>query len=396
MSIGHIDTESVLEEARKWAFGTGADEAPSLQSLDDLTPWAHARVRFAARTLAASKGGLVVSSGGTTGTPKLTVISPDMGLPRILPHWSPLGEGDVLLNMFSTGRMWGAQYFYNALALHSRSTVAPIGGLTPEDAEEWADTIVDMGVNALCGTPNLLARFGTALHTAGIRLPVRTVIWTGEPMTPARHTAITQVFPQAGLWGNYGSIETFVIGVSNPLCEPGTLHLLPGQLLETDHDGALLTRVGEGWPVPAVRFRLGDRIGPAACACGSPDGFTVLGRADDSFKLYGSMLRASDVLRQAAQVEDIGEAQVVLHHEQGAPAAALLMELRFTGPADEEAVRAEMASRIDGMGILDRHTPEALRFLRVEDVERSPSSDKVLPLVRREAGLPLMREGVNT
>ncbi|MDS1271524.1 hypothetical protein RIF23_14590 [Lipingzhangella sp. LS1_29] len=384
MSIGTAGADHVLAEARRW-LGP-ANDPDDLQDFADLTPWTFTRMQDAARTRARSNGGLVVASGGTTGAPKLTVMAPNLGVPRLLPHWRPLGAGDVLLNLFSPGRMWGAQYFYNALSGYCQSTVAPIGSLAPKDVAEWAPTLAGLGVNAIAGAPNAVARFAEAVSANGVDLDVRTIIWAGEPMTPARSTVIHEAFPEAGLWGNYGSIETFVIGVNRPGCRTDVFHLLPDQLLEPEDEGALLSRVGEGWPAPAVRFRLGDRVEPMTCPCADGHAFRVVGRVDDQFKLCGVMLRAGDILERAVTIPGVREAQLLLYCDPADPAAVTSLQLHYT-EAEREAhgVRSELVRRTDGLDILDLSVPDTVSVKRVAVLERSPRTDKVLPVLWRDA-----------
>lgn len=383
-AIGSVRTDDLLAEAARWS-----EESPRhgvCPSAATPPPWTLERLQAAAEDRARADGGFVVASGGTNGRPKLTVLAPDLGVGRVLANWRPLRPGDRLLNLFSTGRMWGAHYFYNAVAVHSRSTVAPMGALSPEEFTEWADTVVGMGVTALAGAPNVLARFAETVRGAGVTLPIRSVIWSGEPMTRARAEAIRSAFPEAGLWGNYGSIETFVVGVSRPKCRLGALHLLPGQLLEPQEEGALLTRTGDGWPVPAWRFRLGDRIRPAECPCGEGDAFEVTGRADDRFKLYGGMVRIGEVLDCALLVKGVHEAQLILHADPYVPSAVVGMCLRYTGPLHDAAqVREALLRGIEDLEVCDRHTPEAVAVEHVADMERNPRTNKVLPVVRRTA-----------
>lgn len=368
-------------EARRWN-----DVADDVRDLDDLQPWDMTDLRNAMRRQATTDGGTVVLSGGTTGAPKLSVIAPDMGVPRLLATWRPLGPGDVLLNLFAMGRMWGAHYYYNTLAAYSSCTVAPVGALHPHEVAEWVPALTELGVTALAGAPNVLARFATAIHDTGADLPVRTVIWSAEPMTPPRAATIRAAFPAAGLWANYGSIETFPIGVNKPDCPLETMHLLPGQLLEPSERGALLTRVGTGWPAPAVRFRLGDRVRPVDCRCGEADAFEVLGRTDDRFKLCGSMLGAADILQRATGVDGVEEAQLVLYRDVTTPTVVTRLCLRYTGAAtDPGVVRTGLVGSVARLAAVDRHTPEAVAVERVADVERNPRTNKVLPVLWRDA-----------
>jgi phenylacetate-CoA ligase len=261
-----------------------------------------------------------------------------------------------------------------------------MGALSPVEFADWADSLAGMKVNAVAGAPNMLARFAEMVVRSGLHLPVRAVIWAGEAMTDARVSAIREAFPGAGLWGNYGSIETFVIGVSWPACGLGAIHLLPDQLLEPDDDGALLTRVGEGWPVPALRFRLGDRIGPADCACGAGDAFRVLGRADDNFKIFGGMVRAGEVLENASRIEGVDDVQLVLYHDPEVASAVVGLRLRYTGRnTDTTTVRGRLVHSIEDLEILERHTPEAIAVDHVPDVQRSANTNKVIPVLRQPA-----------
>ena len=401
-TIGSVTTDEVLAEATRLRGTSGAGGAGDPTGADDTTgaggagaggagqeapgPWSHAELRARSEERARSAGGVFVASGGTSGEPKLTVMAPDLGVPRVMADWRPLGPGDVLLNLFSTGKMWGAHYFYNALATACRSTVAPMGALHPEEFGQWVDVIRDMRVNALAGAPNVLARFAEAALAAGVELPVRAVIWSGEPMTRARVATLGRAFPAAGLWGNYGSIETFVIGTSNPECRLGALHLLPGQLVELAEEGALLTRVGDGWPTPAWRFRLGDRLRPTECPCGKADAFEVAGRADDNVKLYGGMVSVGEVHARAARIDGVHDTQLVLYRDPEVPSAVLGMRLRYTGThPDPAAVRATLVHAMEDLELCDRHTPEAFVVEHADDVERSPRTHKVLPVLWRTA-----------
>jgi phenylacetate-coenzyme A ligase PaaK-like adenylate-forming protein len=360
--------------------------APPPAGTGDGPPWTHPDLAAAATAGARRDGGLMVCSGGTTGRPKITAIAPHLGVPRVFARWRPLGPGDVLLNLFSVGRMWGAQYFYNAFALHSRATVAPMGALSPAEVRQWAPEITGMGVTAIAGAPNVLAHFADTVRQAGLRLPVRVALWSGEPMTGARQDAIRAAFPGVGLWGNYGSIETFVIATSGPRCRLGALHLLPDQFLEPDDGGALLTRHGDGWPTAARRFRLGDRLTAADCPCGAPDTFEVLGRADDSFKLGGGMIEAGVVLRNAAAIDGVDDAQLVLYRDPRVPAAVVGMRVHYTGPNHDTArVREQLVLGYEDLEVLDRHTPEALVVQHVPSLVRHPATDKVVPVSWRDA-----------
>lgn len=348
-------------------------------------PWTHDDLTVASAGLATRRGGFVVASGGTTGDPKIITLSPDLGVPRVIDSWRPFGVGDVMLNLFPTGRLWGAHYFYNAVATNLKAIAVPMGALGPDDLSDWIDVIRDLKVTALAGAPNVVAGFADMLLREKIRLNIRSIVWSGEPLTPGHVKRIKQSFPKAGFWGNYGSIETFVIGVSHDTCRLGVLHLLPGQCLEIDDHGALLTRSGDGWPVPAWRFRLGDRIATASCTCGNKYGFEILGRADDAFKLYGGRVRIGDLLRNATSIQGVVGAQAILYRDPDVPAAIMGLVVRYTGQRHPLEVRQELVSSLQDLTICDRHTPEAIRIEKVGALDVHPRTLKVLPVIWREA-----------
>ncbi|RPF20749.1 AMP-binding protein [Myceligenerans xiligouense] len=374
-TIGHVTDEDLARALGRGGPGT---------ALADTAPWSFAELRDAARGAERRNGRLVVASGGTSGIPKLTVIRGDMGIPALLRHWSPLRDGDVLLNLFSPGRLWGAHHFYNALGLRSGADVVPMGVLEGTDAAGWAETFADLGVSALAGAPNVLAAFADAMRAAGARLPVRSVVWSGEPMTPGRLRRLRQAFPDAGFWANYGSIETFVVGVNWPECDAGTLHLLPGQILEPDDGGALLTRIDDRWPAPALRYRLGDVLLGASCACHRPDAFRVGSRTNDTVKLFGTRVSCTDVVRQVESLHTVDEAQIVLCGS-GAAGTPDRIRVRYTGQAEPSVVRRHLLEGHYGLRFVTEHTPEALAVEHVAGLARNSRTHKVMTVTREPA-----------
>lgn len=371
MTIGQV-TGTELERT------LGSAGTPAV--IGEAALWTFAELREAARGAERRNGRLVVASGGTSGVPKLTVIRGDLGVPELLDHWSPLHDGDVLLNLFSPGRLWGAHYFYNALGLSSGADVVPMGVLERTDAAGWAETFTDLGISALAGAPNVLAAFADTMRAVGIRLPVRSVIWSGEPMTPGRLRRLRRAFPDAGFWANYGSIETFVIGVNWPECEVGTLHLLPGQFLELNDEGALLTRVDDHWPAPALRYRLGDVLLATSCVCHRPDAFRVGSRTNDTVKLFGTRVSCTDVVQRVESLDAVDDVQIVL---RGARAAGSpdQIQVRFTGRATPSAVRQHLLEEHPGLRFVTEHTPEALTIERVGGLARNSRTHKVLTVI---------------
>ncbi|MEU3744655.1 MULTISPECIES: hypothetical protein [Streptomyces] len=379
--IGRLDPERIRAETARLATLGGAPQGGGESGPD--------QVAAVTRALAAGAGGQVVASGGTTGRIKLTTIAPDQGIPRLVRSWRPLGPGDVLLNLFRPGRLWGAHYFYNTLATHCRASVLPMGPVSRRELTEWATVFEVSGVNALAGAPSVLADFADVVRETGITLPVSKVVWAGEPLTEARRRAVELAFPGARTWGNYGSIETYVIATSGPDCAPGLVHLLPDQELEYDTEHTWLSRTGDGWPAPAMRYRLGDRIDAAsACPCGGADAFRVLGRTDDRLKFYNTMVRLGDLLEVVRGVPGVADAQLLLVPDPSAASALGGVVIRWTAhesgaagpaPTGSDRVRAELLRRVYALEVIAAQHPDSVAVEWTDLLDRNARTGKVIP-----------------
>ncbi|WP_344263815.1 phenylacetate--CoA ligase family protein [Streptomyces sodiiphilus] len=378
-SIGRLPVPEVLAHADRLARTGGPSVPQGARELADLPVTGPAEVLGISRNAAERHGALLLSSGGTTGEPKLTFVPHHQAVERLSARWRPLVPGSIMLNAFNAGRMWASHYYMQRLAEHSGATVIPFGPLTAEDAMAWAPRLARIGVTAVAGTPTGLADLAEGVLAAGAELPVKTVIWMAEPWTDTKRDAVTRAFPQAGFWGNYGSVETYVIAVNDPRCDPAVLHLLPEQVLEPDDGGALLTRVGEGWTVPVVRYRLGDRVAPAECRCGRGDGLRVLGRADDMVKFRGATFGIGEVLDVVRSVPGVTEAQLGLAGADGDRRTAERLTVRFLGTADAEDVTAELLRAFDRFRQVMSHHPKAVTAVRAERLARIDRTTKVPP-----------------
>ncbi|MFF4605811.1 AMP-binding protein [Streptomyces sp. NPDC001339] len=387
--IGHIPTDLLLAHARDLAAAGGPPVPESAREVTDLAVTGPVEIYAHTRAAAAQgTGSVLMSSGGTTGRPKLTHVPHGMGLERLLDFWRPLRPGDVLLNLFNAGRMWGSHYYMQTLAEKSHCTVIPSGPYSPEEVAGWLEMFEEVGVNALAGTPTGLADFAQGVLDAGTSipaLPVRTIIWMAEPWTGNKRDLVREAFPDAGLWGNYGSVETWVMAANQPGCDETTLHLLPSQIMEPDEDGALLSRVGDGWTVPVVRYRLGDRVAPATCRCGRPDALTVLGRADDSLTLRSALFKVSELIDLVREEPGVVEAQLRLTRSTDSARAASALTLDFTGTAAPEAVRARLTGEFYHLAAVARQYPDALRARRVSRLARIERTNKVPAMVWQES-----------
>ncbi len=383
--IGSIPVEGVREHAEALAALGGPEVPARTDRLPDFAVSGPPEIYLATRAAAEHGGSVLMSSGGTTGKPKLTHLPHGMGLERLMRSWSPLGPGNVMLNLFNAGRMWGSHYYMQTLAEKSHCTIIPSGPYPPDEVERWLSMFKEVGLDALAGTPTGLADFAEGVLAAGETIPVKVIIWMGEPWTGNKRESVRRAFPEAGLWGNYGSVETWVMATNRPGCEETVLHVLPDQVIEPDEEGALLTRAGDGWTVPTVRYRLGDCVEPAQCPCGRPDGLRVTGRADDSVSLRSGLFRVSELLDLARQEPGVTDGQLVLTRSTDSAKAASAFVLEFTGDAEPDAVRDRLLREYYHLAAIDRQYPGAITVRRVAALNRIDRTNKIPAAVWQEA-----------
>lgn len=360
----------------------------TVENLDQQPVIGAAQILPLSRRFTRGTGALLMSSGGTTGQPKITYVAYHQALDRLRRQWWPLAPGDLLLNLFTPGRMWASHYYMQALAERSGCDVIPAGPYSPAEIGDWLDTFNRLGVDAAAGNPTALADLARGVLDAGGTLPIRKLIWMAEPWTRAKEETVRAAFPEAEIWGNYGSVENYVIATNTPACDLATLHLMPEQLLELDDEGALLSRAGDGWTVPVVRYRLGDRIAPAVCRCGREDGLRVLGRADDAVKVYGTLIGVGEVLSLVAGRADVDEAQLVLTPGKDGDRSVSRMTVQFTGAAAAPEILDELLRKFYDLGVVAQHYPEAIAVRAVQRLGRVSRTNKVPPMIWLADGEP--------
>ncbi|MCO1335646.1 hypothetical protein MO867_15015, partial [Microbulbifer sp. OS29] len=282
----------------------------------------------------------------------------------------------ILLNLFNPGRLWGAHYFIQSLAERCQSIVIPAGPFTPSEITNWAKMLQDTGINALAGAPTGLADFSQGLQQTGYTLPIDTIIWMGETWTKTTLRTVQRAFPSAGFWCDYGSVETHSIAVNCPDCDLNKFHLLTDQLIELDDQGALLTRIGDGWTVPIVRYRLGDLIQQASCPCGRPNALALLGRADDSVSLCSALLSVSRLLQLTYENEGVEEVQILLCRKDSAQKSADSIIVQFTGRADAEKVRKHLLNGAHNLAAVVKQYPLSFKSQRVKALKRISRTNK--------------------
>jgi phenylacetate-CoA ligase len=391
MADADFQVRRAVERARRLPhfsrkYGEGAAVAGA-QELEGLPPMDKADLAACAdavkeRARAEGAGAYVFGSGGTTGTPKLSFISGDFFLDEIVQVWRPLARGDVFLNTFAPGKLWSSHYFYNQLAVRLGAITIPVGSMEGAENDAWSEFADDFGVTAIGGTATALGELLAASERSGrTLLGVTAVLWVGEPLRRQTLELLRRVTPRAGLWGLYGSTETWVIGFNTPDCEPPVFHVLPYQYVEIDGSRRLsVTNTHPSCINPLVRYRVGDLASRTECGCGRAAAVRLHGRADAAVKFRGALLHADELVDLVCGAGDVENAQVAMVSGRDGRERLEIRCLGGTG-FDEEAVRAFVLARSLDLSNLFDDDPEGLRILPVERLETTRRSVKTPTLV---------------
>jgi acyl-CoA synthetase (AMP-forming)/AMP-acid ligase II len=348
---------------------------------DDIT-------RCAAEVMA---GGLrrgpayLFTSGGSTADPKLAWIPCAMHLPELLSCWQPLRPGDVLANLAMPGRLWSAHYCYNRVAEHAGAGVIGLGNIGDDEWGRWLDFLHANGTTAVAGTPSQLLRLLTyaGRHAHPILTRLRAGLWFGEACEPELLDVRDTYAPGFGLWGNYGSTETWVIGHNSPGCPADTFHVLPYQHVDLVDGAVLVTTVHPEAVSPVVRYRIGDRAEFVTCPCGNAGpALRLLGREGSLIKFGGTLVSPQDFAALARQQSGVAGAQIAVLTGPGTEVMQVRVVAAPGAAPDLAAIRdALLGSHVDlGFGL--RGEDDTFVVRQVDALASSPQSGKTPVLIR--------------
>ncbi|WP_433617738.1 phenylacetate--CoA ligase family protein [Dactylosporangium sp. CA-139114] len=334
----------------------------------------------------------VFQSGGSTGAPQVGYAPTGLYMREVYEQWQPIGPGDVFVNGWSAGKMWGAHFLVNALTDHAHCTAMNLGAMTRDEYDPWLRFFAARRVTAFGGTPSVLRLiFGHARDT-GVKLPdLRAVLYLGEAWNEQLDEDLAAVAPNARRWGMFGSTETWVVGTNTPDCPADTWHPLPSQLVCAGggEDEMLdFTTLNPAGLNPVLRYRTGDAGRLVACPCGREGrAFQVLGRRDGLIKFRGHLVNVDDLVRDVATVAGVARAQLVV--KEFTDRGSVLEVLVLPGGAPQaglaEDVRRHLLGSAFGPSIVFQRNADALEVSVVEALVGNERTGKVPNLVRRPA-----------
>jgi phenylacetate-CoA ligase len=328
----------------------------------------------------------VFQSGGSTGSPMVGYAPTGLYMREVHEHWGALDAGDVVVNAWSAGKMWGAHYLFNELIDLAGCVAMSLGAIAKEEYGAWFDFFAASGVTAIGGTPSVLRLLFAHAREHGHRLPsLRKVLFLGEAWDARLDEDIARVAPDARRWGMFGSTETWVMATNTPDCAADTWHLMPSQLVHFGEDELMdFTSLKPDGLNPVLRYRTGDAGRVVPCPCGVT-GLQVLGRRDGLVKFRGHLVNVADLVTQVSGVAGVQRAQLVVHTyaDRGAVLEVLLLAARDAGDVAGR-VREHIVSSAFGPSIVFQRVPESLRVTVADALISNDRTGKTANLVTRQ------------
>ena len=296
-----------------------------------------------------------------------------------------LGEAGIItpdtvaLNLFAGRLMYRSMEIFTDYCEQLGATSLPVES-TATDA-----TAIDIArafhANMIIGEPGRLAQLAQHLRDTGQRLPVQRVLAAGEAVRPAQRRLFAEVFATDVLLSAYGSAETGVWAYRGADDDADVFHYDPRMLhieiLETDADGVGVMVVTNliRRHVPVLRYRMGDRARWISQG-ETRSTFQFVGREASSFTLDGSYFNLPAV---APVFEEMTDYQ--LHLSLDAESLRDRLEVRVVPPDGIWNDLREQALESRLSGILGDGFRLAIRPMKSEELERSPTSRKVRRIV---------------
>ncbi|CVL09214.1 uncharacterized protein FPRN_14491 [Fusarium proliferatum] len=346
--------------------------------------------------------GVLMKTGGTTGTPKFTSYSQI----ELLRTASLLADGLLHAGLRAGDRvdLFYAGDLYGSFLLHILSVISlpipaiqiPIGGLMAPDVT--AQLLRTCRATAVLSTITSLVRLASYCRPKHQRfLSVTAVMFGGEPMFEDQVAAVAYLFPNATIRSCiYGSIDAGVVAVSAGSSDPAEhIVLSAAAIVEilVDRDGELIPTEEENISgtlvvtnlirdlTPVIRYPTGDR----AEWVDKPAGiFRLLGRSNNAVRLGPVSLDISH-LRQLARAVlktvAIEAFQVVVTRQDCKDAMEIMINTSEPPPAASGEAIIEMLNEQRPM--LKKHiemglvAPAKVCFKSICEMKANPRSGKL-------------------
>jgi phenylacetate-CoA ligase len=301
------------------------------------------------------EGMMVISTGGSTGVARYTVMTYsewDRFCDVQAAALALLGAGpaDRVANLFIAGSLWPSFLGVHEAIRRVGAVHLPISGNIPVEAilrfcREFDPTVILSLPTAFVFLADLALRDGLAFPS------LRLVGYGGEQMSAEAEAHVRRGLGPSKIAAlGYSSGDAGLMGYQCPHCPPGIYHLpagfqyleiidpLTGEACPPGKSGEIIVTNLARLSMPILRYRIGDAgafIG-GACTCGDPNPrFRLDGRAGEDFKIGGAFISMKAVdaclarfagqisLNAMVEIEDTGGQMVFrLHVEAASPSEA--------------------------------------------------------------------------
>jgi len=335
---------------------------------------------------------LVMSTGGSSGLARYTVVTYDewdlfCSMQARTLQMMGLEPRDRVANLFIAGHLWPS-----FLAGHELCRKLGVVHL-PISANIAVDEIVrlcrEFKPTVLLSLPTLFIFLADVCQKEGRPFEdLRLVAYAGEAMSEQAQEHVARwLGPHSILPLAYTSADCGLMGYPCPHCGSGIYHLPTDfQYLEIVDGELLVTNLGR-LSMPIIRYRVGD-VGvwvEEPCPCGDPNPrFQLRGRAGEDFKIGGGFINMGEF--DASLLKFSGA--VSLNYQVEVEDIANQMDLRLTVESSdlaeasrvEEGLKQELCRRIpelakgQEMGFIRRFE---VRFVDLGALPRNPNTGKV-------------------
>lgn len=128
------------------------------------------------------------------------------------------------------------------------------------------------------------------------------------------------------------------------MCPLNTFHILPYQYVEIEQDRLLVTNLHADCANIILRYSVGDAAALVQCPCGcvSP-ALQILGRNDNSFKLWGTIISPQEMLDNVSRIARPLEAQLAVLRK---PSGETELEIRIVPHPTQEIEAASVRQEL--------------------------------------------------
>ena len=276
---------------------------------------------------------LFFKSGGTSGTPKISVFSytdyytRNASCGRRPPRWRADPASDRVMNLFYAGGLYGVCQLFTILE-NLRAVQLPMAAHLETDFV--AKMIVHHRVNTLFGMPSYLLRLFEDQREILVRYRgIEKIYYGGEHLSDARRKYFMDTFGVRLIRSAaYGSVDAGPLGFQCQHCLGGIHHLFSNiqhlEIVQSDADvpvpngevGRLLFTPLARHAQKIERYEIGDlgRWVPGPCPCGrSAPRFELLGRVGDVIRAGATFINYAKIEHVLAQELGFGgEFQLVI------------------------------------------------------------------------------------